>query len=167
MGGGLMKKETNKYPYNAIIENKIFLSDQVCEQVVKITYRITSKKKEIMLSAAVALFAMPSEARPIGVPPILPSAPEISRPAPQHFHQYAPTVNTCVYKIIMMPNNEMIPLIYINGHYSYINEWVLKKLRSGDLASNLGAVAIGIIVYIMFHVSVRRCGCIRNSKRAW
>ena len=147
-----MKKETNKYPYNAIIENKIFLSDQVCEQVVKITYRITSKKKEIMLSAAVALFAMPSEARPIGVPPILPSAPEISRPAPQHFHQYAPTVNTCVYKIIMMPNNEMIPLIYIKGHYSYINEQVLKKLRSGDFASNLGAVAIGIIVYIMFQL---------------
>ena len=81
-------KEIQKYPYNAIIgeENKIFLSDQVCEQVVKITYRITSKKKETMLSAAVIFGALllPSEARPIGVPPILPSAPEISRPAPQH-----------------------------------------------------------------------------------
>ena len=150
-------KEIQKYPYNAIIreENKIFISDQVCEQVVKITYRITSKKKETMLSAAVifgALFAMPSQARSIGVPPRLPSAPKISRPAPQHFHQYASTLNTCVYKIIMMPKNEMIPLIYINGHYSYINEQVLKKLRSGDLASNLGAVAIGIIVYIMFQL---------------
>ena len=91
-------KEIQKYPYNAIIgeENKIFLSDQVCEEVVKITYRngqffctikdrITSKKKEIILSATIifgAVFGMPREARPIGVPPRLPSAPEISRPAP-------------------------------------------------------------------------------------
>lgn len=106
-----------------------------------------------MLSAAVifgALFGMPREARPIGVPLRFSSALEISRPASQHFYQYSSTVNTRVYKIIIMPNNEMIPLIYINGYYSYINEQVLKKLHSGDLASNLGVVAIGIIVYIMF-----------------
>jgi hypothetical protein len=95
-------KSIQKYPYNAKLgeENKIFLSDKVCDQVVKITYRngqicctikdrISSKKKEIMFSAAVifaALLGMPREARSIGigVPPRLPSAPEISRPAPQH-----------------------------------------------------------------------------------
>ena len=72
-------KEIQKYPYNPIYkigkENKIFLSDQVCKQVVKIKYRngqifctikdrITSNKKEIMLSAAVifgALFGIPEE----------------------------------------------------------------------------------------------------------
>ena len=74
-----------------------------------------------MLSAAVifgALFGMPREARPIGVSPRLPSAPEISRPAPQYFYQHAPTINPRVDKIIMITNNKMIPLIYINGHYS-------------------------------------------------
>jgi len=162
-------KEIQKYPYNAIIgeENKIFLSDQICEQVVKITYRngqifctikdrITSKKKEIMLSAAVifgALLGMPREARPIGVPIRLPSAPEISRPAPQHFHQHAPTINPRVDKIIMITNNKMIPLIYINGHYSYINQQLLKKLRAGDLTANITVVVIGVVVYIMCQAS--------------
>ena len=66
-------KEIQKYPYNARYkigeENKIFLSDQVCKQVVKITYRngqifctikdrITSKKKEIMLLAGVTFGAL-------------------------------------------------------------------------------------------------------------
>lgn len=53
-----MKKEIHKYPYNSRIgdETEIFLSDQICEQVVRITYRngnifctiknrITHKKK--------------------------------------------------------------------------------------------------------------------------
>lgn len=36
-----MKKEVQKYPYNATTEDeiKIFLSDQICEQVVSIIYR--------------------------------------------------------------------------------------------------------------------------------
>jgi hypothetical protein len=55
-----MTKEIYKYPYNAITEDeiKIFLSDQIWEQVVKITYRngqifctikdrVSSKNKEI------------------------------------------------------------------------------------------------------------------------
>jgi hypothetical protein len=115
-----------------------------------------SKKKEIILSAAIifgALFVMPTEARPIGVPVRLPSAPEINRPAPQHFHQHAPTVNPRVDKIIMMTNNKMIPLIYINGHYSYINEQLLKKLRAGDLAANITVVAIVVVVCIMFQLA--------------
>ena len=47
----------------------------------------------------------------------------------------------------------MIPLIYINGHYSYINEQLLKKLRAGDLAANLTVVAIGVFVYVMCQLS--------------
>lgn len=97
-----MKKEIIKYPYNSRIgdETKIFLSDEICEQFVNITYRngkifciiknrITDKKKEIVISAVFifgGLFGMPEEARTIGVPPRLLSAPEIHRPAPQHFH---------------------------------------------------------------------------------
>ena len=60
---------------------------------------------------------MPTEARSIGVLVRLYSAPEINCPAPQYFYQYAPTVNPGVDKIIMITNNKMIPLTYINGHY--------------------------------------------------
>lgn len=61
----------------------------------------------------------------------------------------APTVNPRLDKIRMMATNEMIPLIYRNGHYSYINEQLLKKLRAGDLDANLTVVAIGVVVYRM------------------
>jgi hypothetical protein len=120
--------------------------------------RITSKNKEILLSAAIffgALLVMPTESPAIGVPIRFPSAPEIHRPAPQYFHKYAPTVNLRCDKILMMANNNMnmISLIYINGHYSYINEQFLKKLRAGDLASNITVVAVGIIIYIMCQLS--------------
>jgi hypothetical protein len=146
-----MKREIQKYPYNATEnEIKIFLSDQIGEQVVS----ITCSNGQILLSATLifsTLFGMPKEAQPIGLPIRFPSAPEIHRPAPQYFHKYAPTVNLRCDKILMMANNNMnmIPLIYINGHYSYINEQLLKKLRAGDLASNITVVAVGIIVYIM------------------
>ena len=65
-----MKKEIIKYPYNSRIgdETKIFLSDEICESFVNITYRITDKKKEIVISAAFifgGLFGMPQEARAI------------------------------------------------------------------------------------------------------
>ena len=44
----------------------------------------------------------------------------------------------------------MIPLIYINGHYSYINDQLLKKLRAGTLNSNIMVVPISVVVYVMF-----------------
>ena len=164
-----MTKEIHKYPYNATTEDeiKIFLSDQICDQVVRITYRngqifctikdrITSQNKEIIFSAAIlfgVLFSMPYKAKGIGVSPILPSAPEIHRPARQRVPQHAPIINPRLEKIVMMANNRMIPLIYINGHYSYINEQLLKKLRAGDLAANITGVAIAVVVYIMFQLA--------------
>jgi hypothetical protein len=96
---------------------------------------------------------MPYKAKGIGVSPILPSAPEIHRPARQTVPQHAPIINPRLDKIVMMANNRMIPLIYINGHYSYINEQLLKKLRAGDLTSNLTVVVIGVAVYLMFQLS--------------
>ena len=164
-----MTKEIHKYPYNATTEDeiKIFLSDQICDQVVRITYRngqifctikdrITSQNKEIIFSAAIlfgVLFSMPYKAKGIGVSPILPSAPEIHRPARQRVPQHAPIINPRLEKIVMMANNRMIPLIYINGHYSYINEQLLKKLRAGDLAANITVIAIGVVIYIMCQLS--------------
>lgn len=59
-----MTKEIYKYPYNRVIgeETKIFLSDQICRQIVKISYKngqifctirdkTTCKNKEIELKA--------------------------------------------------------------------------------------------------------------------
>lgn len=65
----------------------------------------------------------------------------------------AQTVNPKLDKIRLIATNEMIPLIYINGHYSYINEKLLKKLRAGDLSTNLTIVAIGVVVYVMCQLS--------------
>jgi hypothetical protein len=164
-----MKREIQKYPYNATEnEIKIFLSDQIGEQVVS----ITCSNGQILLSATLifsTLFGMPKEAQPIGLPIRFPSAPEIHRPAPQYFHKYAPTVNLRCDKILMMANNNMnmIPLIYINGHYSYINEQLLKKLRAGDLASNITVVAVGIIVYIMCQLSGVDAFAIFNEMGKW
>ena len=167
-----MTKEIYKYPYNARTEDeiKVFLSDKICEQVVKVNYkngqifctikdRITSQNKEIIFSTAIlfgVLFGMPYKAKGIGVSPILPSAPEIHRPAWQTVPQHAPIINPRLDKIVMMANNynnHMIPLIYINGHYSYINEQLLKKLRAGDLSTNLTIVAIGVVIYVMCQLS--------------
>ena len=167
-----MTKEIYKYPYNARTEDeiKVFLSDKICEQVVKVNYkngqifctikdRITSQNKEIIFSTAIlfgVLFGMPYKAKGIGVSPILPSAPEIHRPTWQTVPQHAPIINPRLDKIVMMANNynnHMIPLIYINGHYSYINEQLLKKLRAGDLSTNLTIVAIGVVIYVMCQLS--------------
>lgn len=167
-----MTKEIYKYPYNARTEDeiKVFLSDKICEQVVKVNYkngqifctikdRITSQNKEIIFSTAIlfgVLFGMPYKAKGIGVSPILPSAPDIHRPARQTVPQHAPIINPRLDKIVMMANNynnHMIPLIYINGHYSYINEQLLKKLRAGDLSANLTIVAIGVVIYVMCQLS--------------
>nr|QUS63752.1 hypothetical protein [Haslea silbo]QUS63953.1 hypothetical protein [Haslea silbo] len=92
---------------------------------------------------------MPYKAKGIGVTPRLPSATEIHRPARQTVPQHAPTVRPRLDKIVMMNNNKMIPLIYINGHYSYINEQLLKKLRAGYLSANLTVIAIGVVIYVM------------------
>ena len=64
----------------------------------------------------------------------------------------APIVKSRLEKIVMMDNNRVIPLIYINGHHSYINEKLLKKLRAGSLTSNLTVVVIGVAVYLMFQL---------------
>jgi hypothetical protein len=150
-------KEIYKFPYNSRIENEtsMFLSDKVCQEIGK----ITSKKKEIKFSATiifVSLLVMPKKVESIGVPVQFSSAPEIHSPARQTVPQHAPIINPRLDKIVMMANNyntHMIPLIYINGHYSYINEQLLKKLRAGDLSANLTIVAIGVVICVMCQLS--------------
>lgn len=140
-----LTREVYKYPYYAKIEDetKIFLSDEICEKVIRIIYRngqifciikdrITHKKKEIAFSAAftlAGLFEMPKQARPIGVTPIVPSTHKIHRSAPQHFYQYAPTISERVYKVKFIPARETVPLMFLY-QTNHINEEFLKKLRN-------------------------------------
>ena len=55
----------------------------------------------------------------------------------------APTVNPCLDKILMLLTNRMIPLIYLNGHYCYINDHLFNKVKAGDLSVTLTVVGIG------------------------
>ena len=160
-----MKKQINKYPFNARIEDeiKVFLSDQIGEQVVSITCRngqffclikdkITHKKKEIAVSAVLffcPLVAMPNEARPIGLPPMIPSAPEVHRSAPQHFHQHAPAIESKVDKI-RLTNDQIkqfnnLALQLNNG--SIKMEEVILQLRGGDGLTDVAAVIVFVIFF--------------------
>ena len=60
-----------------------------------------------------------------------------------------PIVYKRLDKIRLMPTKEMIPLIYLNAQHVYVNEKILKRLRAGDLSSNLILIAIGAVVYLM------------------
>ena len=167
-----MLKEINGYPYNSRVEDehRIFFSDKLCEKIIKISCKngkifcalknkIKSKKKQISLSTAIffcALLVMTGEAKSIGVPVRASHTPQIIRPAEQYVYKHAPTIDTRIDKIFMIANSSntrLLPLIYINGHYSYINEQLLKKLRSGDLTANISVVAIGLLVCVMFQLA--------------
>lgn len=153
-----MEKQINKYPYNARSDDEIktFLSDKICDQVVR-------KKKEIIVSVAIIFgtaFGLPREAQSIGLTARTVSASNINnRLAPKYVLQHAPKVNSRVDKIVMRPNNNnrnrLIPLMYINGHSVYINEKLLKRLkvRGGDLESTVAIVAIGLVVYVICQLS--------------
>lgn len=144
-----MKSKTiYRYPYNAKPEDdlKVFLSDIICEQVVKVNCRngqffciikdkVTFKNKEIILSAVIifaVLFSMPYKLRAIGVSPIRRLAPEIHRPAREHFQPYTRTVAEPVDKVkFILPREKVALLMFLDPK----NEELLKKLtkiRCGD-----------------------------------
>lgn len=86
----------------------------------------------------------------------LPPTPVVKvQPNSKHTYEMkvAPTVNPRLDKILMLSTNRMIPLIYLNGHYCYINDHLLKKLRAGDLSGTLTLVTIGVVVYLMCQLS--------------
>lgn len=144
-------KEIYKYPYNTRPEDdlKVFISDIICEQVVKVTYRnsqffctikdkVTYKNKEIILSASIifaVLFSMPYESKAIGVSPIFRLAPEIHRPAREHFQPYTRTVAERVDKVKFILPREKVALLMFLDPKTRINEELLKnltKIRCGD-----------------------------------
>ena len=182
-----MTKEVYKYPYNVRKEDeiKVFLSDQICEQVVEITYiningqifctirdRLTSKKKEIILSAAIflgAFFAMPTEAKSIGVPVRLPSAPEINRPAPQYFYQHAPTVSPKLDKITFIKYRELPVCIYLMDERflktSEISK-LINKIRGGGLIEAATALVVIVVMWQILGVGIEAF-VPNNLNRGW
>ena len=78
--------------------------------MVKFFVLISSKKKEIILLAAIifgALFVMPIYAKSIVIPVRLPSASEINRPTLWYFYQHAPTVSQKLDKITFIESREL------------------------------------------------------------
>jgi hypothetical protein len=92
---------------------------------------------------------MPKEARPIGVPPIVTSAPEIHRLAPQHFHQHAPTVNPRLDKIRFIKPSELPLCVYMMDEQFLRTPKVsklIKELRGGSLTTSLIGNAVLLAV---------------------
>ena len=128
--------------------------------VKKISSKVNRKSKRVIIIITLVStlwFSNVQSAPAMGLS--IPTAPVV-RIQPNYRHssevKTAPTVRPRLNKIVMMANNHnnhMIPLIYINGHYSYINEQLLKKLRAGDLSTNLTIVAIGVVIYVMCQLS--------------
>ncbi len=87
---------------------------------------------------------MPKESRPIGVPPILASLPEIHRSTPKDFHQHTPviprldkislTIKQC--NSLSIRSRELLVCIYMMDKKFLstpeISE-LIKKLRGGSL----------------------------------
>ena len=92
---------------------------------------------------------MPEAARPIGVTPRMVSTSEIHRPAPQHFHQHAPTINQRLDKIRCVKLNELPLLVYMmDEHFIRTPEVskLIKELRGGSLTIGLIGNAIFLAV---------------------
>lgn len=92
---------------------------------------------------------MPEEARPIGVTPRVLSAPEIHRPAPQHFHQHAPTINPCLDKIRFVKPSELPLWVYMMDEQFIRTPEVsklIKELRGGSLTTMFIGNAIFLAV---------------------
>ena len=70
----------------------------------------------------------------------------VVRVQPSYKHTSEVKIVPIVYKrldkIRLMPTKEMMPLIYRNAQHVSVNEKILKRLRAGDLSSNVDAFAI-------------------------
>ena len=98
----------------------------------------------------------------IGVSPAPQQIVQVYRSKPERSAQQlktAPQYNSRVDKLYMdnihmLASYKAVPLIYMSGRSTYINEELLKKLRGGqDLSTTLTIVTIGAVIFIMAHIS--------------
>lgn len=128
--------------------------------VKKLSSKVNRKSERVIIVVTLVSTLWFSNVEPAPAMGLSTPAAPVVRIQPSYRHssevKIAPTVRPPLDKIVMMANNHnthMIPLIYINGHSSYINEQLLKKLRAGDLSANLTIVAIGVVVFVMCQLS--------------
>ena len=168
----MVSKEVFKYPYcGQIIEEKVFFSDIVIDSTCKTIYVINQKPVSVissfktktttqLISVVFALAGLTGFAERVRAVP-LPLAPRLAQervmrlPYNQTTIKVAPMVvrKPDKVKLDFVPSREVLQLIYFNAHSSYINEQLLKKLRSGDMASNITVAAISVIVFMMFKLA--------------
>lgn len=159
-------REVCKYPYNVRLEDeiKIFLSDTICEEIVKIHLKngqlfftikgqVTSKNKEILLTSAIILailFGKPSESKAIGIPLRVSSVPEINRPVTQHSYQYAPTVIPKLDKVTFSNYTQLPTFLYLIDDKFIKTPQIHKlitKLRGGSSLELATALIIIIVIW--------------------
>jgi len=140
------------------IDKKVFRNRELVYRfITKLSSNAKRKTKRVIIVVClgfVLVFSNVQSVEAIGLS--LPPTPVV-KVQPNYKHTYemkvAPTVNPRLDKILMLSTNRMIPLIYLNGHYCYINHQLLKKLRSVDLSTDITIVAVGVIVFIMFQLA--------------
>ena len=140
------------------IDKKVFRNRELVYRfMTKLSSNTKHKTKRMTIVVClgfVLVFSNIQSVEAIGLS--LPPTPVV-KVQPNYKHTYemkvAPIVNPRLDKILMLSTNRMIPLIYLNGHYCYINDHILKKLRAGDLSGTLTVVTIGVVVYLMCQLS--------------
>lgn len=113
--------------------------------------RVKSKRIMVVSTLVTTLWfsnVQPSPAMGLSIP-----AAPVVRIQPSYRSSFevktATTVSPRLDKIVMISTNKMTPLIYLNAQQVHVNEKILKRLRKGDLASNLIIIAIGGVVYLI------------------
>ena len=125
------------------IDKKVFRNRELVYRFITKLSSNTKRKTKRVIIVVCLVFSNIQLIEAIGLS--LPATPLV-RVQPNYKDTYemkvAPTVNPRLDKILMLSTNRMIPLIYLNGHYCYINEQLLKKLRTGDLSGTLTLVTL-------------------------
>ena len=130
------------------IDKKVFRNQELVYRfMTKLSSNTKRKTKRVIIVVCLGFVLVFSNIQSVEAIPT-----PVVKVQPNYKHTYemkvAPTVNPRLDKILMLSTNRMIPLIYLNGHYYYINDHLLKKLRAGDFV-----VTIGGVVYLMCQLS--------------
>lgn len=154
-----ISKEILKYPFNGRMdENEKYLSETICEKasviIGKTSQTLYIGKVKISGTTIIWMFVFGivfgrvNNSEAMGFSSIPHRAPITYLNSYQNVRS-TPIVEKRLDKIYFMPNKEIIPLIYLNAQQAHVNEKILKKLRGGDLFSNLVLIALSAVVYLM------------------
>lgn len=154
-----ISKEILKYPFNGKMhENEKFLSETICEKtsviIDKTSQTLCIGKVKIGRTTIIWMFVFGivfgrvNNSEAMGFSLVTYRAPIMYLNSYQKVRS-APIVEKRLDKIYFIPNKEIIPLIYLNAQQAHVNEKIIKRLRGGDLSSNLVLIALSGVVYLM------------------